>query len=82
MVYFTSVSSYCIQTLKQWLHLQIKRFIKLNPDLKWILTRLFYFMNHFCHEDTLTHSCRVMHTNKIEQLPPGIFSDLSDLKEL
>ena len=42
--------SYCFQTLKQWLHLQIK------PDLKGILMRLFYFMNHLCHEDTLTNS--------------------------
>ena len=74
--------SYCFQTLKQGLHLSIKRLIKLNLGLKWILMRLFYLMNHLCHEDTLTHSCRVMYTNKIEQLPPGIFSDLSELREL
>ena len=75
--------SYCFQTLKQWAHLQIKRFIKLNPDLKWILMRLFYFMNFFFfHEDTLTHSCRSLAENKIEQLPPGIFSDLSELRYL
>ena len=30
--------------------------MKLNPVLKWILMRLFYFMNHLCHEDTLTNS--------------------------
>ena len=46
--------SYCFQTLKQWLQLLIKRFIKLNPGLKWILMRLSYFMNHLCHEDTLS----------------------------
>ena len=74
--------SYCFQTLKQWLHLYIKRFIKLNPGLKWILMRLFFLMNYLCHEDTLTHSCRSLHTNKIEQLSPGIFSDLSELREL
>ena len=32
-------------------------------------------------EDTLTHSCRSLHTNKIEQLSSGIFSDLSELTE-
>ena len=34
----------------------------------------------FFLEDTLTHSCRSLAENKIEQLPPGIFSDLSELR--
>ena len=78
--------SYCFQTLKQWPHLQIKRFIKLNPDLKWILMMMIFFFHEllffFFHEDTLTHSCRSLAENKIEQLPPGIFSDLSELRYL
>ena len=44
--------------------------------------RLFYLMHYLCHEDTLTHSCRLLHQNKIEQLPSGIFSDLSELRDL
>ena len=48
----------------------MKRFIKLNPGLKWLLMRLFYLMNHFCHEDTAI-SRKIVGKNVHATIPKG-----------